>query len=173
MKKNPSHATKTLTDRHNYQKAITRTATEATLNEDLDFDTTTKKKENTSEEIQRERRSLPAKEIIKSVIAEYWIQGILTILAAAIIFLFIDSKNTLYSIEKDIEIQQQQLDQLSKTIDKNDTESKRHIQDIQNTLDAMRDKIDNVNEENNQRDILISEIKIRLDLLIQEIDKQN
>lgn len=171
MKKNTSHVTKNPTEKNRYQRAISKTTTEPTLKDSIDFGEGTN---NTEDEIQAKpnaKRSLPLMEIVQNTITQYWIQGGLGILFIVIIYLFYDSKSTLYSIEKDIEIQQQQLNLLSKAIDQNDDESQRYIQEIQNTLSAMREKVDDVNEKNNAQDLLISEIKIKIDLIFHESNK--
>lgn len=170
MKKNSSHRTKTVSERRRYNLAIGRTQTDSTLNEDFATDSTTKNIETKNEALLQQPRKIPIGDSISNYVRENWVHGLVLILLAFCGWLFLDSKITLSSINKDIQIQQEKLNTLSDMLDENDNDSEEQIQEIQNTLNDMKDKIYNTNEKNTNQDILINEIKIKLDLLIQEFN---
>lgn len=175
MRGKTSHATKTLADRTNYQKALAKVDTEPTIDESIDFKQSNKMDEEKEGNVLAKKRPISFGKKIVKIISEHSVELFLAILSVSFVFagyLLYESKAALSSIEKDIEIQQQQLNRLSTAVDDNDSESKEQIQLIQSDLDKLRDKIENSNEVNHTQDVTLAEIKLKIEFMLEKINQQ-
>lgn len=176
MRSKASHKSKTLPERVKYQKALAKIDTEPTLDEVIDFKQSNKMDEEKIENVSANKRPVSANQIIKKYLSDNWvmllISSLVTILLAFSGYLFIESKIAISSIEKDIETQQKQLDGLSSIVNSNDSESKRQIQLIQNDIDKLRDKVENLNKADSAQDVILAEIKLKIEFVIESIKEK-
>jgi hypothetical protein len=175
MNKRTSHISKTPSEKVGYQQAISRTNSGPTLDDALDFEPSNKLDTEIIDKPQRKRRPSPWYKKFYKKLTEYAIQIVVGVIVTVVVvfggFLLVGARTAISSIEKDIEIQQRQLDQLSADVSDNDVESKRQIQLLQDNINTIRDKIDDSTKIDHTQDILLAELKLRIDFMFAQINK--
>jgi cell division protein FtsB len=179
MRNRASHKSKTVTERVKYQKALAKVDSDPTIDESIDFKQSNKMDDEKTETISTKKRPISLGQKVKKYISNNWVSlvisiflGVLSVLFAFSTYLFVDSKIAISSIQKDIETQQQQLDGLSSIVNSNDSESKRQIQLIQSDIDKLRDKVDNSNKIDSTQDVMLAEIKLKIEFMLESMNEK-
>lgn len=167
---------KNQTQRARYQKALAKVDIEPTIDESIDFKQSNKMDEEKPEDASRKKRPVSIYKKIGKYISENWVSLVISLVVTALLtfsgYLFIESKVAISSIEKDVEIQQKRLGELASIVDDNDSESKRQIQLIQSDIDKLRDKIENSNKVDNTQDITLTEIKLKIEFMLESMNEK-
>ena len=158
MSKRSKHTTKTFLGRLNYQQSIVNLNTEATVDEQPDFNSTTRVGPETSEPKSKKKRQIPIGIKIRDFLSSNWVGWVVLVVGGVLAFLLFDAKAELTIIHNSIEQQNKQIDRLYTEVDNINTKQDENANRLQ-------DDIDNVDNMNDLQDILLTEIRSKLENL--------
>jgi len=162
MNRQTSHVSKSIQERSAYQRYITRIAAEPTLDESLDLKASTEPGEELSKATSTRKRPIKFQTRVKDYISSNWFNWLMVIIGIVLLFNVYDSRVNFALMDYKLSDQKSQIEMINNTIQGKDSDQQKQI-----------DRISTISDDNtkliNALNLLITELKIRIEFIEQKI----
>lgn len=157
-----SHRGKNISQRTDYQKYIRATDSQPTVDDNIPFDTTLRHERESSEPTSKRKRPIPLEIQIRNYFKKNLIGWIIGVFICISIYFYVDARINIAVLDANLNNQKIQLDKISSTIDNNNIYQSQKNEGINSSIRS-------IEKDNNMQDLIINELKIRLDALDEKL----
>jgi hypothetical protein len=160
-----SHVSKSQGERHAYNRYISKTDSQPTLDERLDFDTSSELREELGKPNSERERTVPFQNKLKDFFSQHWLEWGLAIMVMIAVYLVYDSRSKIEIVDYKVSDQQQQSDKLDIAIHELNKTVENNNNRYQDQFDKLNTTIQNTNNAMHFQDLSLKEFEFRIKLL--------
>jgi hypothetical protein len=164
MSKQTSHRSKTIPERVSYQNYIKEKQEDSTVDDSLNFHPSSQAGSVLSQPTSKRKREIPTREKIKNHLIQHWIEWLVAIILAVMVYFVVDAKVNFAVINTNLVNQQKQMDKLETSVNTN-------FQQIRDQFDDFNKSFDDIKSNYFSQEMIVNEIKIRVEYIEKQLQQ--